>query len=164
MGVPSVLIISWLSRSGNCRGQMGYKCSRRVCVPATRIRPPSKHDTLPQCWANVGPASTTQGQHYPSIESMCRVCWLSGSSSPDRVHKQPPILSAGFPRGHKCFQLKCRHSHPPPPLPTLPDSCHLCKTPPPNEVKILIKLNLLTLLKCVNHSALIVDPFLVNLL
>ena len=36
---------------------------------------PSKHDTTIQCWANVGPLSTTLAQHRPNIVSMCRVCW-----------------------------------------------------------------------------------------
>ena len=38
--------------------------------------PPSKHDTLTQCWVNIGPTSKTAGQHSPSIGSiMYRVCW-----------------------------------------------------------------------------------------
>ena len=36
---------------------------------------PSKHDTLTQCWAAVGPPSTTLGQHQTIIGSTCRVCW-----------------------------------------------------------------------------------------
>ena len=34
----------------------------------------SKHDTLTQCWANVGPPSTTLSHHEPSIGSKCRAC------------------------------------------------------------------------------------------
>ena len=34
---------------------------------------PSKHETLNQCWADVGPASQTLGQQQPSIGSMPRV-------------------------------------------------------------------------------------------
>ena len=37
--------------------------------------PPSKHDTLKQCWFNVGPASQTVGQHLTNIVSMRRVFW-----------------------------------------------------------------------------------------
>ena len=36
---------------------------------------PSKHKTLNQCWANIGPPSTTSVQHRPNIASMSRVCW-----------------------------------------------------------------------------------------
>ena len=32
---------------------------------------PSKHDTLKQCWLNVGPPSATLAQHKPNIVSMC---------------------------------------------------------------------------------------------
>ena len=35
----------------------------------------SRHDTSTQCWANVGPASSTLSQHQPSIGWTCRVCW-----------------------------------------------------------------------------------------
>ena len=34
----------------------------------------SKHETLNQCWADVGPASQMLGQHQPSIGSMSGVC------------------------------------------------------------------------------------------
>ena len=34
---------------------------------------PNKHETLNQCWLNVGPASKTMGQHSANIGS--RVCW-----------------------------------------------------------------------------------------
>ena len=37
--------------------------------------PPSKHDTLTQCWGKVGPKSETAGKYYPSTGSMYRVCW-----------------------------------------------------------------------------------------
>ena len=36
---------------------------------------PSKHEALNQRWVNVGPPSTTSGQHWPNIGSMPRVCW-----------------------------------------------------------------------------------------
>ena len=35
---------------------------------------PSKHDTFTQCWINVGPSSTTLGQHWFNIGWMSRVC------------------------------------------------------------------------------------------
>ena len=38
------------------------------------IKDPSKHEILNQCWADVGPAAQTLGQHQPSIGSMSRVC------------------------------------------------------------------------------------------
>ena len=36
---------------------------------------PNKHETLNQCWVDVGPTSLTVGQHQPNIGSMSRVCW-----------------------------------------------------------------------------------------
>ena len=36
---------------------------------------PSKHEALNQCWFNVGPASQTVGQQWPSIGSIYCVCW-----------------------------------------------------------------------------------------
>ena len=36
---------------------------------------PCKHETLNQCWADVGPTSATLAQHQPSIGSMSRACW-----------------------------------------------------------------------------------------
>ena len=38
------------------------------------IKDTSKHEILNQCWADVGPAAQTLGQHQPSIGSMSRVC------------------------------------------------------------------------------------------
>ena len=38
---------------------------------------PSKHETLNQCWVDVGPSPTTLGQRQPSIGSTYRVCWVS---------------------------------------------------------------------------------------
>ena len=44
--------------------------------PHSRVRShSSKHDTLTQCWTNVGPASQTVAQHWPIIGSMSRVFW-----------------------------------------------------------------------------------------
>ena len=40
-----------------------------------------KHETLNQCWADVGPASQTLGQQQPSIGSMSCVCRDSVVSS-----------------------------------------------------------------------------------
>ena len=36
------------------------------------IKDPSKHEILNQCWADVGPAAQTLGQHQPSIVCVCR--------------------------------------------------------------------------------------------
>ena len=38
------------------------------------IKDTSKHEIFNQCWADVGPAAQTLGQHQPSIGSMSRVC------------------------------------------------------------------------------------------
>ena len=35
---------------------------------------PRKHETVTQCWFNVGPPSTTSGQHWTNIGSMYRLC------------------------------------------------------------------------------------------
>ena len=37
---------------------------------------PSKHEALAQCWADVGPSSTTLAQHQPNIGPAPRVCWV----------------------------------------------------------------------------------------
>ena len=37
---------------------------------------PSKHETLNQCWFNVGPPSTTSAQHWTNIGLMSHVCWV----------------------------------------------------------------------------------------
>ena len=47
----------------------------------TRIREnsklPNKHETLNQCWVDVGTLPTTLAQHQPRIDSTYRVCWES---------------------------------------------------------------------------------------
>ena len=35
---------------------------------------PSKHEALANCWADVGPSSTTLAQHQPNIGPTPRVC------------------------------------------------------------------------------------------
>ena len=35
----------------------------------------SKHNTLKQCWCNVGPSSSTLGQHYANIGLASRLDW-----------------------------------------------------------------------------------------
>ena len=37
----------------------------------------SKHETLNQCWYNVGPTSATLAQHYINIGSASRVCCIN---------------------------------------------------------------------------------------
>ena len=41
--------------------------------PALSIVQAVKHETLTQCWANVGPLPTRLSQHYPSTGIPCRV-------------------------------------------------------------------------------------------
>ena len=36
---------------------------------------PSKHETLTQCWVDVGPSSTTLDHHQLNIGSTSRICW-----------------------------------------------------------------------------------------
>ena len=36
---------------------------------------PGNHETFPRCWFNVGPPSTTSGQHWTNIGWTSRVCW-----------------------------------------------------------------------------------------
>ena len=43
-----------------------------VC-PALSIEQAVKHETLTQCWANIGPPFTILSQHLPSIGLLCRV-------------------------------------------------------------------------------------------
>ena len=61
---------------------------------------PIEHDTLKQCWFNVGSASQRVGQHKTNINSMCRVCWVvyyvhvltvsvCWALTADRVHSVP---------------------------------------------------------------------------
>ena len=51
---------------------------------------PSKHETLNQCWADVGPAAQTLGQNQPSIGSMSRVCRDGVVSSSHSFGGGPP--------------------------------------------------------------------------
>ena len=79
-GVVSMTAQHWPS-SGQCRAvdwcpsdTDQIRCVQRlVCV---RPELPSEHDTLTQCWVNVGAPSPASPQHSPSIGSMYRVCWL----------------------------------------------------------------------------------------
>ena len=43
---------------------------------------PSKHETLTQCWFNVGPPSARLSQHWTNIGSMYRVCWVCAQKWP----------------------------------------------------------------------------------
>ena len=47
-----------------------------VRVKQTRSDYMYQHETLSQCWFNVGPSSTTLAQHWTSIGSMSRVFWV----------------------------------------------------------------------------------------
>ena len=44
---------------------------------------PSRHNTLNQCWFNVGPPSTMLDQRKSTIESTSCVCWVY---STDHAH------------------------------------------------------------------------------
>ena len=59
-------------------GTCGFTFVRSACVCAF---PPMvqavKHETLTQCWANVGTPSATLAQHQTSTGSTLRVCWVS---------------------------------------------------------------------------------------
>ena len=49
----------------------------------------SKHDTLTQCWTNVGPASQTVAKHWSNIGTMSRVFWyMSNVIFLDRLHSR----------------------------------------------------------------------------
>ena len=39
------------------------------------VKHPSKHNTLPRCWANAAPPSTTLAQHWPNTGATFRACW-----------------------------------------------------------------------------------------
>ena len=49
--------------------------------PALSIVQAVKHETLTQCWANVGPSSTMLSQHQPCIGLPCRV-WRNVECGP----------------------------------------------------------------------------------
>ena len=48
----------------------------RMNIPKVSQNSPSKRETLNQCWFNVGPSSTTLGQHQIKIGSASPVCWI----------------------------------------------------------------------------------------
>ena len=43
-------------------------------LPKLKVSSHHKHETLTQCWVDVGPASETTGQHQPNIGPTSRVC------------------------------------------------------------------------------------------
>ena len=53
------------------------KSPLKTCFVPIPQCPPNKHETSTQCWANVGPPSTTLAQHWSSIGSMSRVYWFA---------------------------------------------------------------------------------------
>ena len=53
----------------------------------------SKHDTLNQCWVDVGRSSTTLSQHQANIGLMSRAYWGDGSP-PLRTLSDPFLLKA----------------------------------------------------------------------
>ena len=59
---------------------INLKCCERIfniCFSIVyRSSLPSKHEALAQCWADVGPSSTTLAQHQPNIGPTPRVCWV----------------------------------------------------------------------------------------
>ena len=59
-------------RYRDCKAKRQYLLTWKVgryCLLALH----SKHDTLTQCWVDVGPPSSTSAQHQPGIGSMYRV-------------------------------------------------------------------------------------------
>ena len=58
-------------------GQGARGCPATVCLPfyggVRDGKHPSKHETLNQCWRNVGPASKTVAQHHANTGSTSRV-------------------------------------------------------------------------------------------
>ena len=70
---------------------------------------PSKHETLNQCWADVGSASQTSAQHQPSIGStpantrhlpMLFQCWAS-------VEDGGPTLKRHWGMPRVCWDVSC---------------------------------------------------------
>ena len=56
--------------------QTGTYVSKSLANCSFHCQPVSgKHDTLTQCWLNVGPASQTMVQHWTIIGSVYRVYW-----------------------------------------------------------------------------------------
>ena len=62
------------SEGGNC-GLIHQAMHTSRWIPEREFFSKHKLSMLIQCWAIVGPPSTTLNQHYPSIGSTCRVCW-----------------------------------------------------------------------------------------
>ena len=91
MGGESHLL--WLplctQRWGHVGLLMSSQCVLSVCLshsflsvcPSLFIVQAVKHETLTQCWANVGPLSTTLSQHKPSIGLPCCV-WRHTECAP----------------------------------------------------------------------------------
>ena len=65
---------------------LGFKWSyHSLCTIRHKKLLLSKHDTLNQCWFDIGPSSATLAQHQTSIVSMCRVCWVRWEGCPNPV-------------------------------------------------------------------------------
>ena len=77
------MLVTHIYASLACKGldwsPSAFRTDRTGCMGGAAVRPcgrlNSKHDTLNQCWFNVGPSATTLVQHKTSFGSMSRVSW-----------------------------------------------------------------------------------------
>ena len=67
---------------GHARTIMSLFYKKRNSISDSLSLDPSKHETLNQCWVDVGPPSATLVQHQPNISSMSRVYWDSCTVTP----------------------------------------------------------------------------------
>ena len=82
------------SRKPNIGVLMAYLSSYYVihnnCYGHFTIYPWSENETFFRCRVNVGPSSTTTGQHWPDIglpnkHETCNLCWMDGGLALQRV-------------------------------------------------------------------------------
>ena len=64
----------------------------KIIMSSRRTTASTRH-----CWADVGPASQTLGQHQPSIGSMSRVCRYGAVSSGHSFGGGPPAKTGYWP-------------------------------------------------------------------
>ena len=93
----SVFTIIHCCRGLACSTEHPFLLYWRDTLPYTRATHPSKHEVLAQCWADVGPSSTTVGQHQPTLgqrlvfSGMLRhVFVMKDSQKADRETVSPP--------------------------------------------------------------------------
>ena len=56
------------------KNRFRFTCYNKTCTGSFQ-EDTSKHETLNQCWFNVGPPSTTWTIYWPNFGSMSRICW-----------------------------------------------------------------------------------------